>query len=126
LKHAVISGQDRILAFVSDITDRKQAEEALQKSEKKYRLLADNVTDVIWVRDMNLHLTYVSPSITHQTGYTVEETMARTLEEALTPDSLKLALEVYTEAYKDSICRKGGHQTVENLNTVDYRNSPEY
>ena len=106
LKHAVISGQDRILAFVSDITDRKQAEEALQKSEEKYRLLADNVSDVIWVRDMNLHLTYVSPSITHQTGYTVEETMARMLEETLTPDSLKLALEVYTEELEIEKCEQ--------------------
>ena len=93
----VFDGKPYLIGMGIDITDRKQAEEALQNSKEKYRLLADNVTDVIWVRDMNLHLTYVSPSITHQTGYTVEETMTRPLEETMTPDSLKLALEVYTE-----------------------------
>ena len=56
--------------------------EAFQESERRYRLLAENVTDVIWTTDLNLNLTYVSPSITRVVGYSVEEVMAETTEKS--------------------------------------------
>jgi PAS domain S-box-containing protein len=59
----------------------------LQESEAHYRLLAEHVTDVIWAMDLELHFTYVSPSVRRMRGYTAAEAQAQTLEEALTPDS---------------------------------------
>ncbi|NQT74374.1 MAG: PAS domain S-box protein [Chloroflexi bacterium] len=90
-------GKQATLASYMDTTDFLKAQEALQESERRYRLLADNVIDVIWVRDMHLQLTYISPSILKQTGFTVAESMNRSLEDSLTPDSFDQVTEILAE-----------------------------
>ena len=56
-----------------DITERKRAEEMLKENENKYRLLANNIHDVVFVMDMNLNYTYISPSVKLLRGYEPEE-----------------------------------------------------
>lgn len=71
-----------------DISERKRMEDRLRQSERKYRLLADNVTDVIWTRDLEGKLTYISPSVQRLRGYTVEEALAQSFAETVHPDHL--------------------------------------
>ncbi len=56
-----------------DVTEDTRLQRALEESEKRYRLLAENVRDVIWTMDGNMRMTYASPSMVNLTGYTAEE-----------------------------------------------------
>ncbi len=77
------------VVVLRDITSHKQAEEALRKSEELYRLLAENMHDVVWILSRTEGFTYVSPSVYLLRGYTPEEVIAQPMEAALTPESLQ-------------------------------------
>jgi PAS domain S-box-containing protein len=82
----------------TEIAERRRADEALRSAEAEYRLLADNVTDVIFMYDMDLRPVYVSPSVTRLRGYSVEEAMAQRFEDRLTPASAVFARKTLAEA----------------------------
>lgn len=65
------------IVSILDITDRKQAEEDLLASEKRFKDLTENSTDLIWEFDENEIFTYVSPRIKDLLGYTPEEILGQ-------------------------------------------------
>lgn len=77
--------------------ERSRSEEALMKSERSYRLLAENVTDVIWTMDLNMKFVYISPSNVRMTGFSIEEAMASKLEDILTPSSFNAVCRALAE-----------------------------
>ncbi len=70
---------------------------ALDESERSYRLLAENATDVIWTVDTDLNITYISPSVTRVLGYRPEELMGKPFQEIFPRESLETIARLQAE-----------------------------
>jgi len=91
--YATPVGNGEVMAVLADMEELKLAEAKVRESEKRYRLLADNSTDVIWTMDLDLNYTYISPSVEKMRGVTPEEAIRQSMADILTPESLVLAKE---------------------------------
>ena len=70
-----------------DVTMAMANQRALEESEKRYRLLAENIRDVIWVSDVAFKPLYVTPSVLTMSGYSQEEFLAMPIEHHMAEDT---------------------------------------
>ena len=79
-------------AVVTDITERKRAEEALRESDEQHRALLDNFPDGV-VLEIDRKIAYGNPALYKITGYTEEEILNVPPEEFLVPEERERAVE---------------------------------
>ena len=68
-----------------DVTKDIAIQKALEESDKRFRLLVENIRDVLWVSDLEFNPTYVTPSIQALAGYTQDEFLSMPISVHLTP-----------------------------------------
>ena len=81
--------------FTRDITERKRAETALQRSSENYRDLVENINDVLYAIDADGSITYVSPQVESVFGYTPAELKGQPFIKFIHPDDLNELSKAY-------------------------------
>ena len=104
-----------ILLIARNITEREQAQRALQESEEKYRDLVENINEVIYTVDANGIITYISPVVETMGGYAPSELIGRPLTDFVYPDDIPGLMESFQktiagqlEPYEYRVITKSG------------------
>lgn len=88
------------IAVVTDIRRLKNIEHHLRESEARYRLLAENSTDVISQYDEQGNCLYMSPAASTLYGYEPDERMGKPFQPFIHPDDLARVMEVHRRALR--------------------------
>jgi PAS domain S-box-containing protein len=99
----------RLSGSTLDITDRKQAESALQQSELHFRAMIENSSDIITVLDLDGTIRFESPSFERLLGYAQHEIDGRIAFDFVHPDDLPTVI----EKFQRIVLQPGEAQTAE-------------
>ena len=79
-----------IYGTIIDITWKKVTEQKLNTSEEQYRLITENMKDVVWILDIDSDkFRYISPSVKSLIGYSVKDITSRPFDEFVSPYNVK-------------------------------------
>ncbi|MDB9529880.1 EAL domain-containing protein [Oscillatoria sp. CS-180] len=79
---------DKVLIIIRNINNRKQAEIALAESEQRYRIVTENMTDLVCLHKPDGQYVYVTPSCESLLGYSRDELIGQNPDDLLHPDDV--------------------------------------
>jgi PAS domain S-box-containing protein len=80
IKSPILDDKDKVVGLVGvsrDVTQHKQAEEALRLSEERYRQLVESAHEGVWVTDASSRTTFVNARMAEMLGYTRAEMLGK-------------------------------------------------
>lgn len=95
---ATFAGRQSNQVLVTDITERKRAEDALRASEERFRQLADNAPVLIWTTDARGQCGYFNKPWLDYRGTTLQEEIEGRWETAIHPEDHDRCAEIYAQA----------------------------
>jgi PAS domain S-box-containing protein len=81
----------RVIEYALDVTERRVAEEARAKSERRYRQLLDALQEGIWVIDRDARTSFVNPRMAEMLGYAAEEMLSKHLFDFMDERGIEIA-----------------------------------
>jgi PAS domain S-box-containing protein/putative nucleotidyltransferase with HDIG domain len=91
-----------IVGSLTDITERKHTEAALEAGEKRFRAWIENSSDLITVVDLQGIIQYQSPSIKDLLGFAQEEVLGKAASDYIHPEDLQKMVTHFTETIQNS------------------------
>ena len=101
-----------VVGVFQDVTDHVLQVEALQKSERRYRLLADNMADVVTRIRMDGSSQYISPAIEALIGWTPGEMQGQSAQAFVHPDDRQLITEAFSELANGAVQKTVEHRAI--------------
>jgi two-component system NtrC family sensor kinase len=92
-------GRPATLNFVTDIIERKQAEEALRESEEKYRMVVENAKEAIFVAQ-DVKLVFVNRASADMIGYSEEILTSKSFTDFIHPDDRNMVVDHHIKRLK--------------------------
>ena len=117
---------------VQDITERVQAEAAMQESEKKFRQLVEMIHDLVWSVDTEGRITYMSPASRRIYGREPEEMIGRLFTDFVPADDARTGIDHLTRSVangnsvmvvENRVFHRDGHEVVLSANAVVVRDA---
>ena len=110
------NGKGEVIGFRSvgrDVTERKQAEEALRQSEEKYRTVLDEIGDAYFEVDLRGTFTFVNDQMTQHLLYSKEELLGMNYKTFTAEEEIKNVYAAYNQVYRTGEPRLSfGHKVI--------------
>jgi two-component system NtrC family sensor kinase len=114
LNAVTASWDDRpaVLCFANDVTERKQAEEAVRQSEERYRTILEEMEDAYFEIDLGGHFTFVNSSTCRALGYPKEELIGMSYKKTTLENAYECVFRVFNEVYRSGVPNRSSCWTV--------------